>query len=319
MVGPSCVLERISSVTPDEVVAFAVLAATMHSVQFHRGQNPWHFRLSAIRYFHRAVVPAIWERITSVVLGAFSLAPLSKEGDSRVRSLHCLFPAATFVLGSLGCWPEGTIVGCSCEENWMLLSKLGEGVWHPGGWERRRSGWSANSWVLSHSKFDAFIIELRVRAFNSTCGSHAVSAIDDVVGVDFMVEVSSFNVVLSNCPVDGFDEVLTVCVSRPPVLITIWTLDVWEHNGETVAGEMLKALAVHTPFASGSVHVTKEREGTFTLWDPSIDHGLVIGHVEELWLSEWTGLSVLGEVAVVPSHGSRNSNSSNCSEEISHT
>ena len=82
-----------------------------------------------------------------------------------------------------------------------------------------------------------------------------MASVDDIVSIDFAIKVSAFLAALVSRPVDGLDQVLSVSVGLPPVLVCIWTFDVREHYDEAMGGEMFEVGAVHAPLSSGSVHV----------------------------------------------------------------
>ena len=82
-----------------------------------------------------------------------------------------------------------------------------------------------------------------------------MASVDDIVSIDFAEEISTFQSTLLSGPVDSLDQVLSIGVGLPPVLVRIWTFDVREYDDEAMGSEMFEGGTVHSPLSSGSVHV----------------------------------------------------------------
>ena len=92
-----------------------------------------------------------------------------------------------------------------------------------------------------------------------------MTGVDDIVSINLTEKICTFNCVLLCSPVNSLDQVLSIGVCFPPVLVGIWALDVRENYDETVRSEVLKVGTIHSPFTGGAVHKTDQWEGPITL------------------------------------------------------
>ena len=94
--------------------------------------------------------------------------------------------AAHLVLSGERLRPEGAIVGCSGEEDWVIDAHFFEVFLHPCVWRGRRAEWSTDARVLSDCKL-GYSWSGALRSHDRAGRTHAVPGEDNVLLIDDLV------------------------------------------------------------------------------------------------------------------------------------